>query len=443
MRYFCIPFLFFPLIPFGQNPLSVSQAIEKALSNNYQVRLIKVNKEISETQNTWGMAGMAPTFSFNLTNTNNLTDNSNNPASFFPGVVIVDNLQPNVDMAWTLFKGFGIRMNKQRFDQLEEQTKGNGIVVIENIVYDVIVAYYTALVQQRKLDIIREVLTYSYSKLAYFQLKSELGVGRSIDELQFQNLALADSINFLTQELAVRNSLRNLNLIMGEDTGNEYALTDSLEITVPDVSFGDLKQSMLASNQNLKNQFINIALQETNKKIQQSALFPVVSVNLGATPSVGYIRLFGDSGFSTNTNSANYYGTISARYTLFNGLQRKRNIEIADLQSEIALLQTEDITLKLSHQLVANFERYQTQSNIEDMALEMVYHSGQLWNYGKEQYEVSKLNLFDLNSIRVTYLQSQMNYYDRLFELLKTHYDLMRLTGKMAEEYKAAEKIEE
>ena len=81
--------LFFAIIfslsttSFAQQDLSLAQAIEKALANNYQIKLVNANYEISQLQNTWGMAGLSPVFTFNINNTNNLTDNTNNPATFF------------------------------------------------------------------------------------------------------------------------------------------------------------------------------------------------------------------------------------------------------------------------------------------------------------------------------------------------------------------------
>ena len=57
---------FISLTSFGQSDLTVAQAIEKALENNYQIKLVESNIEISQMQNTWGNAGMIPTFSLNL-----------------------------------------------------------------------------------------------------------------------------------------------------------------------------------------------------------------------------------------------------------------------------------------------------------------------------------------------------------------------------------------
>lgn len=426
----------------AQEDLSLARAIEIALENNYQIKLIKANHSISQTQNSWGMAGMVPTVSININNNNNLSDNTNNPASFFPGVVLSDNLNASLDLAWTVFSGFGIRINKARFDQLEEQTKGNAVVVVETTIYDIIIAYYTAVTQLRKLDILREMLAFSKSKLEYWQLKSDMGLEPSIDLLQYKNQVLTDSSNFLLQELSYKNAKRNLNLEMGEAFETPFNLTDKLEFDVPSATWNELYDYMVANNQNMKNQYINQELQRLNTESKQAAYYPVISLNLGATPSVGRIELFGDQGFSTSTNSFNYYGNVSLRYALFNGYARSRNVEIAKIQEEISVMQTDELLLNLTHNLRAIFELYQTQSKVEDMSLERVKYGKMLWEMGVENYNMGTLNVFALNDIKLSYEQAVLSYYDRLFELMKTHFDLLRITGTITQQYKVYDQVD-
>ena len=392
------------LTSFSQSDLTVQQAIEKALVNNYQIKMVTANVEVSQMQNTLSNAGMIPTFSVNATNSANLSDNTNNPASFFPGKVFSDNLQMSLDMNWTIFNGFGLRINKQRFEQLEAQTKGNSIVVIENTIYDVIVAYYTAVVQKQKLEIVKDLLEYSKNKLEYFRLKNEIGISSSFDLLEFENQVLADSSNILLQEMALTNAKRNLNLLMSEGIELDYELVDELNFNTPSMTYGELQNSMMSNNQNIKNQYFNLALQELNIKAQKSAYYPVVSLNLGVSPSVGYFQLLGDQGFSSNTNSLNYYGNISARYTLFNGWNRKRNVEISEIQYEITNLQTEELKLNLNHQLKGVFEMYETQSKIKNLSFKRVNNAETIWLLGKEKYDLGLINVFNLNDIKLAYI---------------------------------------
>jgi outer membrane protein TolC len=422
-------------IAFSQVDLTVKNAIEKALENNYQIKLVNANIEIASKQNNWGSAGISPTFALNLTNAANVSDNTNNPASFFPGKVFNDNLTLSLDMNWTIFNGFGVRINKERFEKLEAQTKGNAMVVIENTIYETIVAYYTIVVQNRKLKIVNDLLLFSKDKLAYFQLKSELGTTSSFDLLQFENQVLTDSSNIIMQELAVQNAKRNLNLVMGEGVNVDYKLVEDLTFTVPQLSYTEMKDKMMADNLSLKNQYFNLQLQDINIKAKKSTYYPVVSLNVGARPAVGYIELIDSPIPSIKTNSLNYYGNISARYTIFNGWNRKRNVQIAEIQQSIASLQTDDMKLKLSHQLKGIFEMYQVQTKIEEMTMKRVLNAEELWLIGKEKYDLGLINVFNLNDIKSQFEQATLTYYDRLFDLLKTHYNLLRVTGQITQKY--------
>ena len=70
------------------------------------------------------------------------------------------------------------------------------------------------------------------------------------------------------------------------------------------------------------------------------------------------------------------------------------------------------------------------------MTYQMVNHAEQLWALGKERYDLGVINVFNLNDIKKAYQQSVMSYFDRIFDALKTHYDLLRITGQIAQEFK-------
>ncbi|MFT5822094.1 MAG: outer membrane protein [Crocinitomix sp.] len=434
--------IFFTSFGYAQDQLTVFGAIEKALTNNYEIKLVDYNYQVSKLQNSWGQAGMVPTFYINVGNTASLQDNTNNPATFFPGVLFNDNLQASLNMSWTIFNGFGIRINKERFDQMQAQTKGNAVIVIENTIYDVILAYYTAVVQERKLNVMHDLLDYSKEKLEYNRLKNDMGINTSFDLLEFESLVLTDSSNYLLQELSYLNAQRNLNLIMAEEVEARYELTDSLGFPNQTKTYEELKENMVADNQNLKNQFINYELQELNVRAKKSAYYPIVTMNMSTTPSVGYFRLFGDEGFSSNTSAWTHSGNINVRYDIFQGWNRKRNSEIAAIQLDMAGMQVEQLTMNLSHQLKGFYELYQTRMKVESMSLKRMEHANKLWELGREKYDLGLINVFNLNDIKLAYEQTLLNYYDRLFELLQSHYDLMRLTGGISQEFKIAENFD-
>ncbi|UKN03091.1 TolC family protein [Paracrocinitomix mangrovi] len=441
-KYLLLIILFMTGSLYAQEDLTVMGAIKKALEKNFDIQLIAGNYQAAKLQNSWGQAGLIPTFSLNVTNNTALQDNTNNPATFFPGVLLNDNLQASLQMQWTVFSGFAIKINKERFETLQAQTRGNAIIVIESTIHDVILAYYSAVVQQRKMDVLTEVLDYARKERDYFEIKSEMGISTSLDMLEFENQIYTDSTNLLLQELSYNNAMRNMNMIMAEDVGVKYNLTDSLNFSVPVITYEELQTRMMSDNVSLKNQFINYELKELEVSAKKSAYYPVITLNLSTTPAVGYFRLYGDQGFSANTNSWSHNATVNLRYDLFQGMNRKRNVQIAELQQELAGIEIEQMKLNLSHQLRSNFELYNTRLKVKNLAVERLKNASKLWNLGKEKYNLGLINVFNLNAIKLSYEQAVLNYYDRLYDLLQTHYDLLRLTGEISQQYKIDENFD-
>lgn len=134
-------------------------------------------------------------------------------------------------------------------------------------------------------------------------------------------------------------------------------------------------------------------------------------------------------------------GTINVQYDLFTGWNRKRNNEIAEIQLNVAALQIDDLKNNLSHQLKGIYELYTIRSKVEEMATKQRTHADQLWQLGKDKYDLGLINIFNLNDLKLTYEQTVLNYYDRLFELLQSHYDLMRISGGISQKYNLSNNV--
>ena len=137
--------------------LSAKNAVFIALEKNYAVQISKAQSAINVKNNTWSEAGLYPTIALNVGVNTNIQDNSNNPFTFTPGVILSTSLSPNLSLNMNLFSGMAVRISKNRLDQLEQQSNGNALLVIESTILDVLKSYYSAVVQRDRL-LVLEVL---------------------------------------------------------------------------------------------------------------------------------------------------------------------------------------------------------------------------------------------------------------------------------------------
>ena len=322
----------------GQQELSLSQAIETGLQNNYQIQISEARADISANNNDWAVAGRYPTINLTLNSNNSYRDLSNPGSVLRTSNTINTGLTPGVEANWTIFNGHRVRYTKEQLEVQNQLSGGDIKIAVENSIQSIIQAYYNALVQQEQLDVVQEVLVLSRDRVEYQELRKEFGQASTFDILQTQDAYLNDSTNFILQANTFQTAIRNLNLSMGvEELNTSYRLSDTLTYNVPDYQIEDLRQQMQASNNQLQNQFINRELAALNTKVQEASLLPTVQVRSGLTYDVALST--GEQQFSfemaprelPKVGAKTFTGFInfSASYPIFDAGVRRKRIENA------------------------------------------------------------------------------------------------------------------
>ena len=224
---FLLPFSFY-----GQDSLSLSQAIKIGLQKNYDILLTGKNIEINKLFNSWGEAGLFPQLNISAGQNNSLADQRKNPISEIQGTNFLFssneiNLTPN--LSWTIFNGFGIKANKNKLEQLDIQSENTATLAIENTIHGIILAYYQAKIELEKYNLLKGILRLTTEKYQQQALKSEMGIGVKFDLLQYESNLYSDSANSILQNLAFKNAVRNLNLILGEEIEREWYLSSKIQ----------------------------------------------------------------------------------------------------------------------------------------------------------------------------------------------------------------------
>ncbi len=424
---------FFPLIFFSQDSLSLSKAIEIGLEKNYDIRLTIKNVEINKIFNSWGEAGRLPQININAGQNNSISDQRNNPISFAPYLFLSNDVSGGLAMNWTIFNGFAVRANKTKLEQLELQSENTATLAIENTIHGIILAYYQAKIQKEQLTLLNNVMTLSKEKFNQQQVKSDLGIGVKFDLLQFEGNLYTDSSNKILQNLAQRNAVRNLNLIMGEDVGKEWDLTSEIK---PDLNIKDLstlKKEMLSNNTNIKNQYINIALTQQDISLAKSQFFPVVSFNSGLNSSIGVLNTNDVNSPISNAQSKNlnYYGNFTLNFKLYDGGKVRRGIKALELQNEADQLRTSQMTDQLDFELTNVYELYLTRLQIFELTKKAFFVSKDNMDIAKLKEESGLINSFNFRDIQMAYLSAGVALYQASYDLLESNATLLKMTGKI------------
>ena len=419
--------------------LSAKDAVFTALKNNYDIQASNAQIDISNKNNTWSEAGLFPTVNLNIGYNNTIQDNSNNPFTFTPGVILSRNLSPNLALNLNLFSGFAVKISKERLEKLEEQSKGNALLVIESTILDVLKAYYSARVQYDRLINLNQLKKSAKERYLYYQIKNKYANSTSIEELQFKNQYFTDSTNALVQEYSYRNAIRNLYLLMNNKSIEEEVdlplLTDSLNLNFPIIDFNDAQNSLKTNNQQLKNQLIAIELQQLNTSFQKSFLYPTLSLQGAFLPSKSWFKDLNETFQPLETEVLTYNGSINMRYTIFNNWKNKRAVEVSKIQESIAIMNYESMKKKVSSSLANLIDSYKGNAKLVELSTMNLKYASQTFELAEKRFKMGTLNSVELIVFENNYQKQILQHYEFLFNKINTFLEIYRLTGKLSLDY--------
>ncbi|MBT28427.1 MAG: transporter [Thalassobius sp.] len=426
----------------AQETLSLSDAIQIGLANNYDIRIEKKTVEIAQNNNNWGEAGRFPTLDFQLQNNNNWRD-VKNPASFLQGVTKTNNINPVISLNWTLFDGFRANITKTRLEMLQSESEGNAEIIIQNTIQSIILGYYTAVYEKERIKVLNTTLGVSRDRYEYILLKKELGSAVTTEVLLEEGNYLTDSLNLINQANVYRNAVRDLNILLGIETVNkDYMFSDSLEFNAVSYEYDALYTKMVDGNADLKKEFITQAILKEDYRLAKADLYP--TVDLGASYSFDKSRqdLSGSSLLESRPDTepistartTNTGINFTLTYNLFNGGKIKRAIKNAQTNYDIGQLRTEDLKRSLSRDLVAEYDLYNNRLELKGIA-ERRKESAELnLSLSEEQFKTGTISSFDFRDVQINYLNYSLEDLQATYNLIESNISLLRLTGGIMDE---------
>ncbi len=425
-----------PNLIYAQDTLSLIDALKIGLNNNYDIQISKKKKDISRINNSWSNAGALPTISISGNKEESISDQSNNPTSFVPYQIKASSINSNANIKWTLFNGFAIRANKKRLENLEYISNNNTVLTIENTIQGIILQYYNCIIQKRKVKLLQKVVKIAKERLEYQKTKYELGVSSKIDLLQIENSMLTDSSNLIIQQLNYINSLKNLNLTLGQEINKDWFLIDKINNDIKLYNLKDLENSTISNNTNIRNQYFNLQLSKQDIKLSMSPFFPIISLNSGAAYNESTYDIGDLASTMDNTGeSINFFANFSLNLRIFDGGKLYQNIKALKIQHQINELQFNKVTKDVLYELSLLYDEYKSRINSYNLNKKAFDIAKTNYNLANDKENRGVINSFMLRDIETTYINSGINFQQATYNLVESKISLIKITGGIIQEY--------
>jgi outer membrane protein len=411
--------------------LTLKDAVQMALQNNFDVVIAKNESEISAINNNWANAGLMPVVSITankLLGTNNIQQNLVNGTEIKTSGASVNNLNAGLAASWRFFDGMRMFATKKRLEELEKMGITNFTKITNETIYNVTTAYYNIVRLKQQVKAIKEVITLYEERLKIAEARFNIGSSPKTDMLQAKVDLNEQQTNLTTAENAISLGKVALNNLLARQPATAFETEDSFYLN-KQVDYLTLQQKLEQQNPDILLAKSNVAVLVQTKKELNAQRLPTATLN----GNYNFVRNRNAAGFTLLNQTYGPSASIGIAIPIIVGGQVKQQLHAADLtikNQEIATSQVKNQVLSAFTNAYLNYSNGLKLAEMEKNNLELV----------KENNMINLERFKKLSITSVELRQGQINYTDAQYRLINAQYqskmaeaEMLLLAGEIAE----------
>ena len=414
----------------AQEVLTVSEAIELALENNYGIKIASNNNRIAENNTSVLNSGYLPTLTGNAGATYNL---DNTEAEFSDGrVTNLDGAESSrynasLNLNYTLFDGLGRHYDYKRLKEQYQLSELEARETIENTIFQLFTVYYNVAQISENVDALEQTLSISKDRIVRAQYQFDYGQSTKLGVLNAQVDINNDSINVINSKQQLKNTKRDLNVVLGNAYGNEFSVDTLINFKI-DISKQDLFDKMKSNNVSLLQIEKNIAINEFTIKANKSGYLPTV----GLTGSYGWNKNNNNAAsfvaVSTNTGLS---GGVNLSWNLFDGGRTITQVKNAKINLENQQLQKESVLISVERDFNNAWDDYKNKLTIFRVQEENILTSKNNFDRTQEKFKLGQMTSIEFRQAQLNLLNAELSRNQAKYQAKIAELNLLLLSGEL------------
>jgi outer membrane protein len=401
--------------------LTLQDAIEQALKNNYDIRIVKNDLSVAKNNVNLGNAGFLPTLDGSYSQGGSIQNTVQTPSTGAErrlNGVRNTNSSYGVALDWTIFDGFQMFAQYDRLKELEKQGEVNSKATILGTIADVVNEYY-ALVRQQQLDISRMRLRIAKNKL-------EIGQGSKLDVLSATVDLNTDTSSYLQEKNLLKTSMVTLNQVMARDLAQEFRVQEEMNIA-QNLRYDELAGQTEQLNPTLQTALINKRIAELNLKQVKGQRYPVIGINSGYEWS----KSANPTGFNQRLTANGLTYGVTASINVFNGFLQRQNERNAKIEINTSDLNLEKVRQTVQGQLISTYQNYQTNLDLLKVETTNVDIANQNLDITLDKYRLGSISPLELREAQRNSINAITRFLDAQYQAKLSEISLKELSGTL------------
>lgn len=341
---------------FAQQRMSLTDAINTALKNSYDIQLARNSFEISSINNYIGVAGGLPVVT--ATGNDNEQVTSINQKFADPARdtrrdnVGSNNLTVGVSGSILLYNGSRVVTTKKRLGELQQQNQQLLNAQIQGTIAAVMTKYYDVVRQQTYLKTIFQSIDVSKKRLEILQVRKDIGLSNNADILQAQIDLNALIQSQQSQELVISQAKTDLLNLIFMKPDSPIVISDTIVVDKA-INLDSVRNRLnthplvLAASQQVQ---INELIEKETAALRYPTVRGTTGYNFTSNKSA--------AGFSLLNQSYGPFVGINLSVPIYNGNISKRQQQVAAINTRNAAIQRDNLVLDYETGMIRTYQSY-------------------------------------------------------------------------------------
>lgn len=400
----------------AQQLLTPEKAVTLTLKNNLDIKVATYNENIAANNIDILNSGYLPsitgnagaTYDKNNTEGKRLDGNTSSAQD-----VVTKRYNASLNLNYTLFNGLQRLYNYKAFKAQYQLSELETQATIENTVIQLFTVYYEVARLEEDTQNNLEILAISKERLKRTKYQFEFGQNTGLDVLNATVDVNSDSIVYLNTLQSLRNSKRDLQLILNRKNDEEIMVDTTLRF-VPNLVLETLKNEAKTNNVQILQLEKNEAINRLQLKSARGNYLPTI----GLTGSYGWNESNTDNplAFISSSTTDGLGAGLTFTWNLFDGGAARIAEKNLLISQDIVATQKEQVKMQIARDIENNWERYQTAFYVYKTQEKTVATAKNNFERTKEQYGLGQVS-------SVEFRQAQTNYINAMTNKNKSKYD--------------------
>jgi len=421
---------------FPQKVYEVKECIQTGLEKNYSLLIIRNSETIAKNNYSIGNAGYLPTLDLSGRQSGTLNDTRTNlgdTTGTFSDNVHNTTSNASVSLGLTIFDGFSVTTTYKKLGELKKVGELNTQMTIENLVANIVSAYYNYIQQVKLLDNLEYAVTLSKERLRIDEDRYLLGSNSKLQVLQSKVYLNADSSRLSKQFEVVRATQIRLNELMAvDDLGGQFVTKDTTIEVDHGLLFEKLLEETMTKNTTLLIASSNKTISEFDSKIVKSRSYPFLTASSGYNYN---FNTYSSSSINNQQTNGLSYG-LTLGLNLFDGFNQRRNIRNSSLEIQNKELRYQETEQGIKADLITIYSAYSSYLRLIELEQQNLRTATENLSIAMERYKLGNLSGIDLREVQKSLLDARESLLSVQYQTKLAEISLNLIAGRIMDYYR-------